>query len=434
MKAGSEKSRIEKLENENSRLRQAVDELSILNEIATAVSSALSLDNLVELIVRKCVKYLKVEQGAVMLLDRKKKAGTFHTLVRKTDQSNVMLPFRLDAQLTGWMIKHEKPLLVNDLATDPRFKISDPSSLPVKSLLSVPLRLKGEMIGVLNAFNKKKDACFSDEDQRLLAIIAAQSAQAVENARLLEEEKELIRIQQEMRLAHDIQVKLLPKTAPEVPGYKITGRSIPAKEVGGDYYDFVAIDKNRTAFCVGDISGKGMPAALLMSNLQAMLRGQTEQDVPATTCVKHCNKLLYKNTAADRFATLFFGILDAKNHRITCVNAGHNPPFVFDAAGEHRQLDPGGTILGFLEDFPFSETTLVLDPGDVLVVYSDGITEAINDKEEDFEESRLVETVRGKTKQNPNQLVDTILQSVQTFTGDTPQADDMTLVVVKRDP
>ena len=223
-----------KLQEENKRLRTAIEELSVLNEISTAISSTQPLEQIIDLIVRKCVKHLKVEQGAVMLLDEQDQEKPFRTMIRKQDSVANYLPYRLDAQLTGWMLKNKTPLLINDLEKDSRFNFMVNNEFPIHSLLSVPMNVKGKMIGLITVFNKKTNIGFSNNDQRLLGIISAQSAQIIENARLYQEEQALIHLQEEMRLAYEIQVDLLPKFQPKVLGYQIAGKSIPAKDVGGE--------------------------------------------------------------------------------------------------------------------------------------------------------------------------------------------------------
>ncbi len=202
-----------KLQEENKRLRTAIEELSVLNEISTAISSTQPLEQIIELIVRKCVKNIKVEQGAVMLLDEKDEDKPFRTMIRKQDSVSSILPFRLDTQLTGWMLKNKTPLLINNLENDTRFKYLMNEDFPIHSLLSVPMIVKGKMIGLLTIFNKKTEVGFTNNDQRLLGIIAAQSAQIIENARLYHEEQNLQHLQEEMHLAYEIQINLLPKVS-----------------------------------------------------------------------------------------------------------------------------------------------------------------------------------------------------------------------------
>ena len=207
-----------KLKEENSRLKAAVEELAILNDIATAITSTQSLEKIVALIVQRCIKHLKVEQGVVMLLDEQDAEKPFQTMIRKQDSSINILPYRFDSQVTGWMLKNKSPLLINDLKGDSRFKFTDETNLPVKTLLSVPMSLKGKMIGLLTLFNKKSEAGFTGDDQRLLSIIASQSAHVLEHARLLQKEQQLLKLEEEYRMAKEIQLNILPKQIPEISG------------------------------------------------------------------------------------------------------------------------------------------------------------------------------------------------------------------------
>lgn len=421
------------LEKENLRLRVAVEELSILNEIAITISSAHSLDRVVELIVQKCIKHIKVEQGAVMLLEEESQDSPFRTMVRQADASTMsrILPFRLDTQLTGWMLKNQKPLVINDFDKDDRFQKGELENFSIHSLLSVPLRLKGKMIGLLSVFNKKIPGGFSDDDQRLLSIISAQSAQVIDNARLHEEEKTFLMMQEQMRLARDIQMRLLPESPPEIEGYEISGISVAAQEVGGDYYDFIPFGKDRLAICLGDVSGKGIPAAMLMSNLQATLRSQTISNVSPKECMNRSNTLIFHSTDFQKFATVFYGILDFKKHELVYTNGGHDDPILFTEEKPQR-LSVGGTVLGFVEEFVYTEDNTSLKPGDFFIIYSDGITEAMNVQEEEFGEERLINVIQESKNSTPKDLVKKILDAVSTHVGKAPQMDDMTLVIVKR--
>jgi len=424
--------KIHQLEQENLRLRRAVEELSVLNEIATAISSTLTLNQIVNLIVEKCVKHLKVEQAAVMLLREETEDKPFQTMIRRADTTANFLPYRLDAQLTGWMLKNQKPLIINDFNDDNRFAGIDESKFPIRSLLSVPLISKGRMIGLLTVFNKKSDQMYSSEDQRLLSIISTQSAQVIENARLIEEEKALLQMQKEMQMAYDIQVNLLPKAPPKLAGYDIAGISIPAQVVGGDYFDFIPVDERRMAVCLGDVSGKGLPAALLMANLQATIRGQTLLKPPPKDCLNRSNQLLYQSTDRQKFATLFYGILDTENHQLCYSNAGHNRPFLFTQNNEPKSLEKAGIVLSFLENFDFDEGNISLNPNDLLLIYSDGISEAMNHKHEEFGEERLALLVNEHKNKTAQDVIDVVIDRVKKHAKDRPQMDDMTLVVIKR--
>jgi len=288
------------------------------------------------------------------------------------------------------------------------------------------------MIGLLVTFNKKAPEGYTEEDKRLLSIIAAQSAQIIENARLYEEEQAFLGMQEEIRLASEIQHGLLPKTTPDIAGYEIVGVSHPAQIVGGDYFDFIQVDKNRLAICLGDISGKGLPAALLMANLQATIRGQTFLKPPPKDCMQRSNKLLYQSTDPQKFATLFYGILDNQKHHMCYANAGHNRPILFSKGKEPTVLQTAGVALSFMENYSYDEGTISFNPGDLLLIYSDGITEAMNVLEEEFGDKKMTSLVSKNRTESALGLTEKIVTTVKQHTGDHPQTDDMTLVVVKR--
>lgn len=431
---GSSKEKLAALEKENARLKRAIEELSVLNELSTAINSTMTINGVVDLVVQKCVQHLKVEQAAVMLLDAasESEAQQFKTMIRHAELSTSrILPYRLDTELTGWMLKYQTPLLVNDLSTDERFGKYADGKLPIRSLLSVPLMMKGEMIGMLTAFNKNSPEGFTTDEQRLLSIIATQSAQVIENARLLEEEKALLRMREEMRMAHDIQMNLLPGEAPEIPGYDIAGFSIPAREVGGDYYDFIPLDNQKLAFCLGDVTGKGIPAAMLMANTHAAIRGQTLSPKNASECINNANALMFQSTGTGKFVTLFFGILDAENHTLSFCNAGHDEPLLV-SGDEITRLKTGGVVLGFVPQYPFAEESIDFPKGSRLIIYSDGITEAMNQDNAEFGETRLQKIIMGNAQLSPRALIQKIIESVQTHSDGVPQSDDMTMVVIQR--
>ena len=427
-----ENSRLNKLETENERLKNAVEELSIINDISTAINSTLSLEKIIELIVQKCIKHMKVVQGTVTLLENGGQDNQFRTIMRQADQSSGYMPFHLDTQITGWMLKNKKPLIIDDLDSDDRFRTLESEENPIDTLLSVPLILKGRIIGALNVFNKHGGNKFSEADKRLLCIISTQSAIVIENARLYEEEQSLMRMQEEMKIAYNIQMGLLPKDAPLIEGYDIAGKSIPAKSVGGDYFDLIRLCDGRLFFCLGDISGKGMPAALLMSNMLATLRGQNLDLTTPESILNHSNEHMFRNTDPERFSTLFLGILDPGSSEVTYSNAGHNFPFLVRGSGAVERLETGNLVLGAIEDVTYTEDSVKLDAGDTLLIFSDGISEAINLDEEEFGEDLLPGIVTANRDATAMSIIDTIIDDACRHAGKAPQRDDMTIVVIKR--
>ncbi len=419
------------LEREVSQLRRAVDELSILNDLAWAVGAAHHPDAVIHTLVKQSIRAIGAEQGVVSLFDASPDSAA-HTLIRRAADAGAHDPLRLNPVLLGWILKHRAPLLANNLAADPRF-----ATLPlpdgIHSLLCVPLLVRGHMIGVLALFNKQGGTPFTADDQRLLSIIAGQSAQAIENARLLEEERTLVRMQEEVEVARQIQTRLLPTRPPVVAGYAFAGRTRPAEEVGGDYFDFIPLPQHRMGVCVGDVSGKGLPAALLMAGVQATLRALAPTVSPPDACLTRANELLHASTAPDRFVTLFYGVLDAERHLFTYANAGHNRPYLLRPGAEPRVLREGGLMLGGIARVAYTAATLALEPGDTVVIFSDGIVEAMNAQREDFGEARLYSLLAEYGTNTPaDALAARIEAAALAHTAGAPQADDLTVLVLQR--
>ena len=415
------------LEEENKRLRRAVSELSILNDLALAVGGTADPKEMVHKLVDRLMRAVGAEQATVSLADPRVVDST-KTQERVVGSSTELPQFHVGDALLGAVQHFKKPLLINDPRNDPRFKgVSwDPM---VREVMCAPLMVKSEMIGVVAVFNKKGGGGFTEEDQRLLPIIAMNTAQIMDNGRLI---KENAGMQEQLKLAYDIWRKLLPAAPPEIPGYDVAGTSIPALALGGDYYDFIQAASGDWAICLGDVSGKGLPASLLVANLQATLRGQTLVDSEVRERIERSNKLMHRSTDVEKFATLFYGILKVGDHSFTFVNAGHEPPFVFAASGERRRLESGGLALGVIDDFPYTQDSVSFVSGDVLVIYSDGVTDATNTADEPFEAERLAAVVEKHLREPASIIVDHVVAAVAAHSKGVPQLDDITVVVVKR--
>ncbi len=417
-------------QEENLRLKRAVEELSILNDLARAIGASVNLQDIMRTIIHRSIRAIRAEQGVITLVDHRSH-DVMKTLVRTMASSSQSPQYHFSQSLLGWMHLNKKPLTVNDPRTDERFRgVQWDES--IRSLLCVPMMVKSTLVGVLTVYNKRDGVSFSDEDQRLLAIIAGQSAQIVENARLYEEEQALQRMKEEVRLASTIQMDLLPKAPPVVPGYDIAGISIPAQLVGGDAYDFIPVDDAHIAICLADVSGKGLPASLLMANVQATLRGQTLACATAALCVQQANKLLHQSTSSDKFVTLFYSRLDSSANTLTYCNAGHDNPFHFSGDASPGRLSTGGLVLSIMEDFPYQEEIVPLSSGDVVVVYSDGITEAIDPAGTQFGDARIASVVSTRRSLGAAGIIEAIVSAVRGHAGTAAQADDMTIVVIKR--
>ncbi len=418
-------------ESDVRRLRRAVKELSILNDLARDIGASLDSRHITNTIIRRSLRAIGAEQGVLALVDRRGD-GAMETLVRTLVGPSTGQALHVQESLLGWMQINKKPLLVNRPREDSRFPgVRWDES--VNSFLCVPLLVKSELTGVLIMFNKRGTVGFNEDDQRLLSIVAAQSAQVVESARLHEDEATLRRLQDELALASKIQLELLPKAMPVVPGYDIAGSATPAEAIGGDYFDFIGIDDGRLAICIADISGKGLSAALLMANLQATTRAQALLRLPPGECLEHSNTLLSRSTELHKFATCFYAVLEAEGNEVRYSNAGQDPPLLFTTNGGIKRLEAGGLVLGFLEHVEYQEEVVRLDPGDILVMYSDGITDAEDEQGHPFGEQRLCDVVQAHLAEPADQAVESILHAVHAHAGDHGQPDDMTVVVVRRE-
>ncbi|MFH0988962.1 MAG: GAF domain-containing SpoIIE family protein phosphatase [bacterium] len=418
------------LEEENHRLKRAIEELTVLNDLARSIGALSSTEEIIHTIIKRSLRAVHAEQGVITLVEKEPNAEG-KTLIRTQVGSNELPAFHLCQAMLGWMHLNKKPLVLNDPHHDARFEgiHIEPT---IRSLLCVPMMIKSELIGVLTVYNKKEPNGFTEDDQRLLAIITGQSAQVVENARLYEEEKTLAKMMKEVQLAVKIQTDLLPKTLPQIEGYDIAALTIPAKQVGGDYYDFIEFEDQRLGICLGDVSGKGLPAALLMANLQATLRGQSMLTDAPKECMIKSNKLLFHSTGSDKFATIVYAILDTQNHTLIYTNAGHERPVLLTTNLDPYSLEVGGIPLGLLVDFPFEEESITFPPGGTLVIVSDGITEAANVDEDQFGAERAVQIVKENLHLSASMIIDRVVSDVKQFAEKNFQLDDITMIVIKR--
>jgi len=297
---------------------------------------------------------------------------------------------------------------------------------------------EGRLIGLIGLGPRLSEEPYSGEDKRLLASVANQAGMALENIRQGEEIAERIetgrRVAQEMEFARQVQARLFPQSLPKLATLEYTGVCIQARQVGGDYYDFLELRPGRLALVLADIAGKGVSGALLMANLQANLRSQYAialEDLPRL--LESVNHLFYENTSDSSYATLFFADYDDASRRMRYVNCGHLPPLLLRADGELERLTATATVLGLFEKWECSVAGVQLAAGDTLVVYTDGITEAESPEGQQFGESRLAETLRSQRNLVLDSLLETIVATVQKFSG-REQADDITLVLARSRP
>jgi phosphoserine phosphatase RsbU/P len=261
----------------------------------------------------------------------------------------------------------------------------------------------------------------------------------LENARLMsaiaEEVAQRERLNREVEIAREVQERLFPQNFPPIAGIDYAGACRPALGVGGDYYDFLALPAGQLGIAIGDVAGKGISAALMMASLQASLRGEaTRAPENLTALVSNVNRLVYEVSSDNRYATFFYGQYDPASRQLTYVNAGHNPPMLFHRSGNEWKicrLETGGTVVGLLATFPYEQAAVTIVPGDILIAFTDGISEAMNAAGEEWGEVRLIETIKGGAGLNPAEIIARIMQAADAFVAGAKQHDDMTLVVLR---
>jgi len=325
----------------------------------------------------------------------------------------------------GWVAKTGKGEIVPDVSQDPRYVVAKDNT---KSELAAPLMSKRKVIGVFNLESERLNA-YDEEDLLLLTAFASQAAVAVENALLHEEVTQKKLLDKDLALARQIQRSFLPKFRPRIPGFDISGINLPSQQVGGDYYDFIHIADEQLGLVVGDVSGKGISASLIMASFRASLIAEIRNNYAIGKILKKVNNLLYESTEEDKFVSAIYGVLDTGKRVFTYANAGHNPPILFRRGGEIKYLETGGIVLGWLYNSVYQEDRIKLAPEDILVMYTDGVTEAINQQGEEFGVNRLLEIIKGNINLTARALRLKIVEEVRSFAPS--QGDDLTLVVVK---
>lgn len=411
---------------EVNRMRRVV-------EAAQTVNSTLDLDRLLQIILDAALQIVHAENGTLYLVDEEK-SELWSKVVRGSELVEIRLP--IGRGISGFVAASGENVRIDDAYLDPRFnpEFDSRSGFRTRSMLTMPIRNKdGHIVGVLQLLNKR-DGRFTMEDEEVISALSIHSAIALENARLYALEKQSIALEKELNAAHNVQVSLLPQTQPHIPGYDIYGMSSAATWVGGDYFDYITIDDGRMAICCGDVTGKGLPAALLMANLQAILRSQRMVGPTPRRIMGRVNKLLRQSISEGKFVTLFYGILDAGKHWLVFTNAGHENPYLLRTDGRLDRLIAGGTVLGILDDLFFEEDAVQLAPGEIVVMYSDGVTEAANAENTLFGLDRLEEVIKRNKGATAREMASSIIEAVETFAGDVPMRDDLTLVVLRRLP
>lgn len=403
---------VEEIQKVNRSLDRKIQQLNTIFDIGRElnttldqkkIGSLMSFAVMGELLVNKCVVFTK-------------KDGKMEALVAKGVDPLL--------EATPDLCEISEPLLLEETQRFDYYKQLGFAAL-------VPMRLQDETKGLLAIGPKISGADFDEADLEFLKTLGNQAMTSLENARLFEEALEKQRMEEELNLARKMQQGLLPSELPQPRGYEIAAVNIPSRQVGGDYYDVIPISEGLYGIAIADVSGKGAGAALLMANLQASLRALASGEMQIGEMVSRINNLIHQNTALDKFITFFYGQLDTKKNTFTYCNAGHNPPYKVGRDEKAVELMVGGIVLGMMADMVFETETVVLKPGDRIAMFTDGITEAMNEKEEEFGEERVKTLVQERPDLSAEELMEKIVSEVKEFSRGAPQADDITQVVIK---
>ncbi len=274
---------------------------------------------------------------------------------------------------------------------------------------------------------------FNELDKLLLDAIARQVQASIENQFLNSQAIEKEKMEQELNVAASIQQRILPTALPKIEGFDLAGINIPSKEVGGDYYNCIDLGNGKFALIIADVAGKGIGAALLVSTLDASLYSYLQFDIPLTEMADRLNKLIYKSSPADKYITFFIAVLESKTGELDVVNAGHNPIFLLRENGTMEKLDAGGVGLGMFDfGIPFAGQKSIMNPGDKLFLYTDGIPEAMNEKEEEYSDEKMIKFFTDNSNAPSKEFIDSLVKDVKGYSGTAPQSDDITAMILKR--
>jgi len=408
------------LQQANHKLDQKVQVLNTLFEIGRELNRSFKRDEILHRLSLSLMGQMMINQYFVILKDSSE--GALEVVYKK---GNSFPQTTIESCL-------ESSKALSNIASPMKIDARYPNLYAAGVLLVVPMILQQETRGYIFLGSKMNKQVISESDLDFLNLLANTVISAIENARLFEETLEKQRLEEELNVAKDIQQRLLPTIMPAIPGYDIHGLNIPSQRVGGDYFDIIPVSKEQIILTIADVSGKGMPASLLMSNLQAGLRMLAYDNLPLAKITSRLNNLIYQNTSIEKYITFFILRLNLKNHQLEFVNAGHNPPYLFHSDGHHDTLEEGGIILGMMPNMSFETGYLDFPPDGCLSLFTDGVTEAM-DGDVPFDEFRVIDFFGKADISDSSKMINKkMIKRLYEYAGDPTKDDDITMLTVKR--
>ena len=428
--------------------------LRLLYELGCAFAARMQLDELSAFVVQKCREVLDAEGAAILLLDAERDELYFPYVadVDVEAQARLLnLRFPAGSGIAGAVLRSGRPLRVDDVSTDPRFYgvIDRDTGLTTRALICAPLTTEQGTIGVLQVLNPRGGGCFTDDHLAFLEALAGSVAIAVANARMYaqlkqqflalqqaqREHEQLLALRRELDIARSIQQSILPRVFPPFPqrtDIDVFAAMLPAREVGGDFYDFFLIDDTHLGVVIGDVSGKGVAAALFMAVTRTVVKSIAVAGTPPAECLRRANALLCLDNSAEMFVTIFYAVIDLRTGDVEYGNGGHNPPYFLRRDGSVEMLErTGGTVLGVLENLHYVSKRARLRPGDAVFLYTDGVTEAMDINAALFSDRRLRSALQQCAQETPEAIIRTVIAAVEDYCGSVAQSDDITVLTVR---
>ncbi len=407
------------------------DLLALISKVGVTLLAAATLDETLRQVALLVFDAVPAERCIIMLRDDE--SGEVRVRAAETrDRRPEVGEVRVSRNIIDEVVIRSRAILTSDAQHDPRVMSHSITLHGIRSVLAVPLGVGDRIFGLIYADSPLTTSRFTEDHLKVLTTLGSVAAIRVETARLREEEMQRERLDRELRLASEIQQRFLPAAPPLIPGYQLVGNSLPSYEIGGDYYDFIERPNGHLIIALGGVSGKGTAAALLMSSLHAAVHAQVASQRSIVDTILEVNRYLAENIPANRFVTLFYAQLNQLTGSLAFINAGHNPPLIAHADGTLEKLSSTGLPLGIFPNASWTEGTAQLHHGDVLVAYSDGVTELQNPAGEEFAEKRLQEVLSQNIERSAAGIRDKIEGALTKFAHGTPASDDITLVILKR--
>ena len=409
--------------------------LNALLEVSKAMGAEIKLDNLLQVIISKATEVMDADRSSLFIYDEQKN-DLWSRVAEGLEEKEIRFP--IGVGIGGDVAKTRKLANIPDAYADPRFNpdFDVQTNFRTRTILCTPMiTSEGKLIGVIYVLNKKDGSIFNEEDESLLEALSTHAAVALERAQLVEEHVEKQKIEQALKLAHDIQMGILPKQFPPFPDkdqFEIYASIKPAKEVGGDFYDFFLIDDEHLCVVIGDVSDKGIPAALFMAVTKTLIKATTTPNFSPDEILFKVNNELCQGNESGLFVTIFQGILNINTGELLYANGGHNHPYILNNNGACKALEgTSGIAMGVMENFEYGMKKITLGKNGTLYLYTDGVNEAMDKDGNEFSYERLEDFLKGMKGSSATEVIKGSVETVKRFIGGAPQSDDVTVMALK---